>query len=352
MRQYRLFDLDPTSDIDDALERYAKAGWRTWAAGRGAADRRWNFWRMAVMVRMTRWWSANPVDVHERVAEVEEGDGGRDRWSSACLDHATGGSRLVFVHTGLGYQPTMQQRQQPDPSVTAGLDATTAQDEAWRSLGSHVNVVLRPVASPTSLGLFGLAAATFTLSGLQLGWVPASEGHHVAVMLIGFAAVAQLVASLVAFVARDGTVATVMGVLSLTWLSVGLVMLTSPAGSRRPALGLLLLASALAVGLSGLTAALSKLGAALVFVTAAVRLFLTGIFHLTGSASVKEAAGLVGLLLFVIAVYVAWASELEGATGKTVLPVGRRGKGLTASQGTLLEQVRDLTTEPGIRTRL
>jgi hypothetical protein len=36
MGQYRIFDLDPASDIDDALERYAKAGWHTWAAGRGA----------------------------------------------------------------------------------------------------------------------------------------------------------------------------------------------------------------------------------------------------------------------------------------------------------------------------
>lgn len=36
MWQYRIFDLDPSSDLDDALERYAKAGWHTWAAGRGA----------------------------------------------------------------------------------------------------------------------------------------------------------------------------------------------------------------------------------------------------------------------------------------------------------------------------
>lgn len=236
--------------------------------------------------------------------------------------------------------------------MTPAVHGTTAQVDAWRSLSSHVNVVLRPVASPTSLGLFGLAAATFTLSGLQLGWAPASEGHHLALVLIGFAAVAQLVASVTAFVARDGTVATVMAVLSLTWLSVGLVMLTSPPEGRSPALGLLLLFSAVAVGLSGVTAALSKLGAALVFLTAAVRLLLTGAFHLTGSPWTKEAAGVVGLLLFVLAIYVAWASELEDAMGKTVLPVGRRGKGLAALHGTLLEQVKDLPTEPGIRTRL
>jgi hypothetical protein len=246
----------------------------------------------------------------------------------------------------------MQQTQQPDPSVVPAVQATSAQDDAWRSLGSHVDVVLRPIASPTSLGLFGLAVATLTVSGLQLGWVPPSEGHHLAAILIGFAAVAQLVASLVAFVARDGTVATAMGVLSLTWLSVGLVMMTSPPGGRSPVLGLMLLASAVAVGLSGATAALSKLGAAVVFLTAALRLLLTGAFHLTGSAWLQDAAGLVGLVLFVLAVYVSWASELEDATGRTVLPVGRRGKGLTALHGTLLEQAKDLPTEPGIRTRL
>jgi succinate-acetate transporter protein len=171
-------------------------------------------------------------------------------------------------------------------------------------------------------------------------------------VLIGFASVAQMVASLAAFVARDGTVATVMAVLSLTWLSVGLVMLTSPPGGRSLALGLLLLSSAVAVALSGLTAAMSKLSAALVFLTAAVRLLLTGAFHLTGALWLKDSAGLVGLLLFVLAIYVAWASELEEAKGKAVLPVGRRGKGLTAMDGSLLEQVKDLPAEPGIRSRL
>ncbi len=232
------------------------------------------------------------------------------------------------------------------------VDSTSGQDGARRELAGRVSVTLRPVASPTSLGLFGLAAATFTLSGLQLGWVPPSEGRHVALVLVGFAAVAQLIASLAAFTARDGTVATVMGVLALTWLSVGLVMLSSPPGSHSPALGLLLLFSGVAVGLTGVTALLTKLGAAVVFLTAGLRLLLTGVFHLTGSAGVKDTAGVVGLVLFLLAMYVAWASELEDATGRTVLPVGRKGKGLTAMHGSLLEQTKDLATEPGVRTRL
>lgn len=37
MWQYRIFDLDPNSDIHDALERYSRSGWQMWGAGRGAA---------------------------------------------------------------------------------------------------------------------------------------------------------------------------------------------------------------------------------------------------------------------------------------------------------------------------
>jgi hypothetical protein len=35
-----------------------------------------------------------------------------------------------------------------------------------------------------------------------------------------------------------------------------------------------------------------------------------------------------------------------------VLPFGRRGKGKVAVQGSLLEQVREIPTEPGVRAKL
>ena len=50
--------------------------------------------------------------------------------------------------------------------------------------------------------------------------------------------------------------------------------------------------------------------------------------------------------------YAAWASALEDATGLTVLPFGRRGKGKIAIRGSLLEQVKDAPTEAGVRTQL
>ena len=220
------------------------------------------------------------------------------------------------------------------------------------SATDRVVVALRPVASPVSLGLFGLAAATFTLAGLQLGWVPAGEGAHVGLVLVAFAAPAQLLASVVAFSARDGVVATAMAVLSLTWLSTGLVLVGSPPGARSDALGLLLAVSAVAVGLSGITGARSKVATGAVLLTAAARIAATSAYLLSGLDWLRTTAGVLGVLLALLAVVVAWASETEDAGAPVPVPLGRRGRGLDAVTGSLEEQVGGLATEPGVRTTL
>ena len=208
------------------------------------------------------------------------------------------------------------------------------------------------MAGPVSLGLFGLAAAALVLSGLQLGWVPQHLSSQVGLILVAFAFPAQVVTGLLSYFARDGATATAMSVLGLSWLVLGLLTLTAPPGTRSETLGLFLVLAALAVGLTGITAGLSKLVMALVLLTASLRFLLTGIYQLTGGEAWKSMSGILGLLLVVIAVYAAWASELEDATGKTLLPTGRRGKGLVALHGSLDEQVKDVSAEAGVRTRL
>lgn len=69
---------------------------------------------------------------------------------------------------------------------------------------NRVMVFVRPTGAPLTLGFFGLAGATFVLSGLQLGWLGPAEGQKVAVALVGFAAVAQSLAAVLSFLARDG----------------------------------------------------------------------------------------------------------------------------------------------------
>jgi succinate-acetate transporter protein len=170
--------------------------------------------------------------------------------------------------------------------------------------------------------------------------------------MIGFVFIAQFLAAVLSFLSRDGTAGTAMGTLALVWLVIGVVMRQSSPGATSTTLGVFLLFAGLAMALAGLTAALSKLVPAAVFMTAALRFLLTAAYHLSGGAGWKVGSGVVGLLLFALAMYAAWASELEDALGRTVLPLGRRGKGRVAVQGSLLEQVGNVVHEPGVRQQL
>ena len=230
--------------------------------------------------------------------------------------------------------------------------STPGEDASWDALRQRIVISLRPIGAPTPIGLLGLAAATFVLSGLQLGWVDQAEGKNVALVLIGFAFVAQIVAAVFSFFGRDGTAATAMSVLALTWLVVGLVLYTSPPGSTSDALGLFLIFSGTAMTMTGLTASTSKLVPAAVFLLAALRFLVTAGHQLSGGSGWKTTAGVLGLVLFALALYAAWAAELEDALGRTVLPLGRRGKGKVALHGSLLEQVKEVPMEPGVRMKL
>ena len=230
--------------------------------------------------------------------------------------------------------------------------STPGEDAAWDALRQRVVISLRPIGAPMPIGLFGLAAATFVLSGLQLGWVEPGEGKKVALVLIGFSFAAQLLAAVLSFLGRDGTVATAMSVLALSWLVVGLFLNTSPPGSTSDVLGLFLIFSGTAMAMTGLSATASKLVPAAVFLLAALRFLATAAYELSGGTGWERTAGVLGLVLFALALYAAWAAELEDALGRTVLPLGRRGKGKVAVHGSLLVQVKEVPTEPGVRTKL
>src|SRR5690349_7261705 len=110
-------------------------------------------------------------------------------------------------------------------------------------MNTPTTVFLRPIGSPVALGLSGLVAASLVASGTELGWVALDERAHAALVILAFAFPLQFVASLLAFAARDGAVATALGVLAGSWLATSLVWLTSAAGSVSGSLGLLLLAA-------------------------------------------------------------------------------------------------------------
>jgi uncharacterized protein len=210
-------------------------------------------------------------------------------------------------------------------------------------------IVLRPIGSSMPLGYVALAGATILIAGLQVHWYPEDDGRVVALLVIAFALPLQLLASVLAFLARDAVSGTAWGLLAGTWLAFGVGELVRPGDSRSPAVGGLLILVGVAVLVPGLAAGVHKVLTALTLGLTGARVGLSGLYELTGAGGVRLAAGVLGVAITVFALYAALAYLLEEALSRTVLPLFRRGKGI---EGTFADEVRHLENEAGVRREL
>ena len=113
--------------------------------------------------------------------------------------------------------------------------------------------------------------------------------------MIAFTVPLQFTASIFGFLARDGVAASGMGLLSGSWLAVGLVLLTSQPGSTSNALGLFLVMAMLAIWAPASAALSAKLVPAVILATAGLRFGLMGIYQLSAAEVWEDAASIVGL---------------------------------------------------------
>jgi succinate-acetate transporter protein len=214
-------------------------------------------------------------------------------------------------------------------------------------------VMLRPIATPLSLGFLALAIGSFVLSGRQLHWVSPDQARAVDLMLAVVVAPLQGTSAIFGFLARDAVAATGMGLLSGTWLATGLVpLLTGQATKASAALGLLLIASGVAMLVPAAVAAYSKLLATAVMSVAGVHFAVTGAFELSGVRGWQTASGAVGLALAALGLYAGLAFEVEDALRRTVLPTFRRRAGKDAIAGSLADEVAVVHHEAGVRQQL
>lgn len=86
--------------------------------------------------------------------------------------------------------------------------------DSRRGTEDFTRIFLRPLASPIPLGFFAFGVGSFVQSGLQLGWIPQSEGQSLALVIGAFVAPAELLAAIVAFLTRETLGATVLGLFS------------------------------------------------------------------------------------------------------------------------------------------
>jgi uncharacterized protein len=214
-----------------------------------------------------------------------------------------------------------------------------------------VTIMLRPLASPLPIGFFAFAIGSFLFSTLELGWIVHTQAPELALVMVVFVAPIQLIASVLAFWARDNGGATALGLFGMTWGTVGAISLTSPT-PRSPMLGWFLLCMGAVIAAFAITSAFGKPVLSVVGALSCTRFAITGVYQIHGGLRWEHISGWIGLPMSAAAFYLALALMIEDTQLQTVLPLGRRGAARSALESHLGDQVEAIEREAGVRQQL
>lgn len=216
---------------------------------------------------------------------------------------------------------------------------------------ARTRVMVRPLASPLPLGLYAFAIGSVVAATEQLGAFAPEAARTVNFLLAMFVAVPQLIAAVIAFLSREAVVATLLGLVAMTWptnLVIALLVTDATSAPR----GVLFLAVAAVLTLMGTPALQGKPLVGILVMVAAVRYAASGLYDITGAGGWETASAIAGFGIAAFAGYLGLALALEDTRHRTVLPTGRRGEAATAFNGDLATQVASVPNEAGVRNQL
>lgn len=192
-------------------------------------------------------------------------------------------------------------------------------------------VFLQPIAAPSILGLYGFAGATFMVAAHMAHWFGSSQ---TALLLVPFAAVfgglAQFVAGMWSYKARDGLATAVHGMWGSFWMAYGVLILLfstgrapQPTGAFFPELGywFIVLAAISWVGAGAAAAENRALVTVLTFMAAGSTIGAIGL--LVGTEGMMILTGYLFIIAAIAAWYAASALMLNEAFGREVWSLGR-----------------------------
>ncbi|HTQ57890.1 MAG TPA: acetate uptake transporter [Bryobacteraceae bacterium] len=223
-------------------------------------------------------------------------------------------------------------------------------DELRDTGNTEPRVFLQPIAAPSILGLYGLAGATFMVAAQMAHWFGSSD---TTLLLVPFAAffggLAQFLAGMWAYKARDGVATAVHGMWGAFWMAFGILafILSSgraapPAGPLFPALGywLIVLAAITWVCTAAASAENTSLVTTLAFLSAGST--LSAIALLAGLEGLLVLSGYLFIICAVAAWYTASALMLNEVFGREVWALGR------STQAKQMPQITAGIGEPGV----
>jgi succinate-acetate transporter protein len=219
----------------------------------------------------------------------------------------------------------------------------------WRE---HSHITLQPVAAPSILGLYGFAGATFIVASNLAGWWgDGTSAEYLFPFAAFFGGMAQLLAGMWAYRARDGLATAMHGTWGAFWLGYGLLFLlvttgalTLPAGAF-VALGYWFIVLAAITWAGAAAAAYESVALTAVLALLAAGSTFAAIGYTLGESWALTTAGWLFVCSAIVAWYVATAMLLHSVRGREVLPLGKR----EAHDASASELIQFPPGEPGIR---
>ncbi len=241
------------------------------------------------------------------------------------------------------------------PAARGATNGASGELREWRD---HARVFLQPIAAPSILGLYGFAVATFMVTAHQVGWYGNAQSP---LLIFPFATaaggIAQGVAAIWAYKARDGLATAVHGIWAAFWLGYGflnfmiaLKLIPAPAAHAAvPELGYWFFALA-AVTLVGMIASLGEnLAITSVLAPLWVGVGFLGVFYTVGGSGWEKVGGYVTMASSFTAFYAASSMMLASTFGRVILPVGKYRKEANVPGGTHTYPIQFALGEPGVK---
>src|SRR4051794_18136604 len=200
----------------------------------------------------------------------------------------------------------------------------------WADGFAPPRVFLQPIAAPSVLGLAGFAGATFIVASNIAGWWGSpTSGLILAPFAAMFGGLAQFVAGMWAYRARDAVATLAHGTWGAFWLAYGLLnilvathAITPPTPwYHDPALGFWFFALAITTAIAMLGAMTESILLTAVLGTLAAGSGILAGAYIYGSHGWAQVAGWVFVVSAGLAWYAVMAMLLAGTTGRAVVPL-------------------------------
>lgn len=222
-----------------------------------------------------------------------------------------------------------------DRQAVAARNGEVEPHELW---GSRTRIFLTPVAAPSILGLFGFASSTFMVGAFLAGWYSqnsptASVLSNLAPFTLVFGGLAQFMAAMWSYRARDAIGTAMHGTWGAFWMGfslffilvgAGVLHLVTSSGGKEMVPYSFWFYTLAVITACGFVAALFKnAGLAGVLLTLAAGSACQAIGFSGGDHVWNQVGGYILVVSAALAVYTATALMLLEGVGRVVLPLGQ-----------------------------